>query len=81
MGTDLFMRFANPLKDYRASQVPPLTQERLAEQMGVTRVCLSRWESGTRRMPAEVLWKFYQLTGIQPAQMRPDLEPILKWLP
>ncbi len=29
-----------------------LTQEALGKKLGVTRVCISRWESGKRKVPA-----------------------------
>lgn len=63
----------HPLKVYRGAQIPPLSQERLADLLGVARTTVARWETGVRRVDQEMLSKIAEATGIAPADLRPDL--------
>lgn len=70
------MNDIHPLVAFR--QRRDLTQQQLADLLGVHRVELSRWETGDRRISAGKLPQVVEKTGIAPAELRPDLAPVLK---
>lgn len=72
------MESIHPLKLYRERQDPPLSQERLAGLLDVSRVTVTRWESGARKMDGELVPKVSLVTGIPPAELRPDLAELLE---
>lgn len=63
----------HPLKAFRESQDPPLTQDELAARLGVTKAAVSRWETGRRSPDVELLSIIEEKTGIAPTVLRPDL--------
>jgi transcriptional regulator with XRE-family HTH domain len=63
----------HPLKAFRERQTPPLSQQQLADLIGVSRVCVTRWESGERKPAPEDLPRITAETGIEAAALRPDL--------
>ncbi len=68
----------HPLKTYRESQQPPLTQGQLADILDVDRVTVARWETGTRKIDDELLPLVSQVTGIPKVYLRPDLARLLE---
>jgi transcriptional regulator with XRE-family HTH domain len=50
------------LREYR--QRANLTQALLAERIGVTPACVSRWESGERRIDRDYIPTLASITGI-----------------
>lgn len=64
---------AHPLKSYRENQSPKLSQEGLAEKLGVARLTVLRWESGERKINRSLLPKVSEKTGIPAKELRPDL--------
>ena len=68
----------HPLKTYRNSQEPRLSQGQLAGLLGVTRTTVARWETRTRKVDHELLPKISEATGIAPAVLRPDLADLMK---
>jgi transcriptional regulator with XRE-family HTH domain len=66
----------HPLKTYRSAR--SLSQGKLADQLGVTRTTVARWETGTRKVDHELLPKISEATGIAPSDLRPDLAELLK---
>ena len=72
------MEAVHPLKAYRDRQDPPLTQQGLADLLGVDRVTVTRWESGSRKPEAEKLPIIAEKTGIAPSDLRPDLAEAMK---
>lgn len=38
----------HPIKAYRETQTPPMSQEEFGKLVGVTSITVSRWETGTR---------------------------------
>lgn len=68
----------HPLKTFRERQVPPLTQDKLADQLGVSKASISRWETGARKVDEELLPMVSEITGISIAELRPDLAALLK---
>lgn len=64
---------AHPIRQFRERQVPPLSQEDLADQIGVDRVTVARWESGDRKPDPTLLAKIVEITGIPARDLRPDL--------
>lgn len=68
----------HPLKTYRLTQEPRLSQGRLAVLLGVTRTTVARWETRTRNVDKELLPKIREATGIAPADLRPDLADLFK---
>lgn len=70
-----YMQFMHPLKAHRTAK--GLTQKQLAAQFGVSRETLARWEIDARRIDPERLPQISQLTGISPAELRPDLADLM----
>lgn len=67
-----------PLKIFRETQVPPLTQDQLAALLGVSRATVNRWENGIRKIDEEKLPEVAEKTGIAPALLRPDLAKLMR---
>lgn len=67
-----------PLKAYREDHDPPLSQEQLADLLGVSRVTVTRWESGKRKIDEDQLQKVAEKTGIAPTELRPDLAELMR---
>lgn len=65
----------NPLKAYR--QREGITQGQLADQLGVERVTVARWEVGIRKIDRKSLKAVAAKTGIHPKDLRPDLVKLL----
>lgn len=66
----------HPLKSYRRSQNPKLSQAQLAARLGVARLTLTRWESGKQRIDQNLVPSIAEKTGISPADLRPDLASV-----
>ena len=49
------MKDAHPLKAYRDRHAPPLSQQDLADKLGVVRETVARWETGARKIDDEKL--------------------------
>lgn len=54
------------------------TCEAFADLLGVERVTVYRWTTGTRKPGARNLPKIVQVTGIPAAELRPDLAGLLR---
>lgn len=67
------MESIHPLKSYRESQSPPLSQEQMAALLGVSKASVSRWETGERKPEQALVPRISAKTGIHPAKLRPDL--------
>lgn len=72
------MENIHPLKAFRDRQEPRLSQERLADLLGVSRATVNRWETGARKIDDEQLPAIAEKTGIAPAELRPDLAALLR---
>ena len=72
------MRPNHPLKTYRLSHEPRLSQQQLADRFAVTRTTVARWETGTRKIDPDLLPKISTETGISRAVLRPDLVELLQ---
>ena len=70
----------HPLKTYRESQDPKLSQEALAKKIGVTRHTVLRWENGGRKIDEKKVYDVAKVTGIPPKELRPDLVERLEQL-
>lgn len=58
------MAESHPFVEYRAAQVPPLTQDDLGSRIGVDGMTISRWERG-ESLPQKRHWsKIEDVTGI-----------------
>jgi transcriptional regulator with XRE-family HTH domain len=66
----------HPLAQYRHDK--ELTQDALANLLGVTKSAVSRWESGGRKIDLEKVPAVSAKTGIPPQELRPDLAELLK---
>lgn len=66
------MQVTHPLKAYRAKA--GLTQLDLADRLGVTRTSVARWETGARKIDANLVAKISRETGIGVLELRPDLD-------
>lgn len=61
----------HPLRQYREKE--GLTQEQLAEKLGISRQMVGLIESGDRRVPAECVADWESKTGIPRPKLRPDI--------
>jgi transcriptional regulator with XRE-family HTH domain len=75
-----FMQANHPLKTYRETQDPRLSQAALAERLGVTRHTVLRWENGGRRIDEKKVFDVARITGIPAKELRPDLVERLEQL-
>lgn len=66
------MATQHPIKAFRERQFPSMSQEALAQKIGVDRVTVARWEAG-RKPDRELLGKIVKITGIPASELRPDL--------
>lgn len=66
------MEQVHPLKAYRESHQPKLTQEQLADLLGVSEASISRWETGERTPAEELVPDISAKTGIPAAELRPE---------
>lgn len=71
------MECIHPLKAYRRRHDPPLSKSQLAKRLGVSRVAVSRYESGSRKPDLKLLAKFTAETGISAEELRPDLAELM----
>lgn len=67
----------HPLRAYREKQDPPLTQEGLADLLGVSKAAVCRWESGARKPDENIVRLISKRTGISIRKLRPDLARLL----
>lgn len=72
------MENVHPLAAYRNKQEPRLSQAQLASRLGVSRVTVTRWESGARKIDEEKLPKVSEETGIPKNALRPDLADLMR---
>jgi transcriptional regulator with XRE-family HTH domain len=63
----------HPLRLYRENHSPKLSQESLAERLGVARLTVLRWESGERKIDRTLVSDVSKKTGIPVKDLRPDL--------
>lgn len=71
------MEGIHPLKAFRKSQTPPLSQGQLAGLLGVARETVARWESGVRKIDEQKLPRISEMTNIPVRELRPDLAELL----
>ena len=71
------MEGTHPLKAFRERQAPVLSQSDLAALVGVTRVTVTRWESGKRKTDDKQLPTVSEKTGIPKQILRPDLAVLM----
>ena len=72
------MENIHPLRAFREKQNPPLSQDQLADLLGVTRVTVWRWETGARQVDVELLPAVSEKTSIPAADLRPDLAALMR---
>ena len=70
----------HPLKTYRDSQNPRLSQDDFAKMVPVSRPTVHRWETGARKIDEDLLPRIVEITGIPAKELRPDLEERLQKL-
>lgn len=67
------MHGEHPLKTYRTSKTPRQSQAGLADELGVARLTVLRWENFQRQIDEDLLPGIEQKTGIPAKVLRPDL--------
>lgn len=67
------MQSVHPLRTYRLSRTPKLSQAGLAKKIGVARLTVLRWETGERKIDPSKLSQVTEKTGIPAKELRPDL--------
>ena len=67
----------SPLKTFRKTQQPPLSQNALAKLLDVSRETVARWELGKRKIGGGLLSKVSEQTGIPKNELRPDLAKLM----
>jgi len=63
----------HPFTVYREAQAPKMTQEKLAERLGVSVATVSRIESEDQGITIENAKKFSKILGIGKECLRPDV--------
>jgi len=63
----------HPLRAFRERHKPPLSQKGLADLLGVDRVTVARWETGTRLIDPDLVPGIARKTEIPARELRPDL--------
>jgi DNA-binding XRE family transcriptional regulator len=63
---------AHPIKTFRESQTPTLSQGQFGDRVGVTRFTVIRWENGSP-IDEDKLTTVSEATGIPAKELRPDL--------
>lgn len=71
------MQATHPLRSYRENQTPKLSQAALAEELGVNRLTVVRWETGARKIDRSKLADVSSKTGIPTKELRPDLAELM----
>lgn len=64
------------LRKYRLKQ--GWTQAELAALLSVKTLTVAHWEQGRRKIGIDILRRVYRVTGIHPADLRPDLAAIFE---
>lgn len=67
------MSAISALTEYRKAR--GLSQEELAELLGVSRPTVTRWETGARKIDGRLVPAVSEQTGIPVSDLRPDLFP------
>jgi transcriptional regulator with XRE-family HTH domain len=67
------MNGISQLRAFRRNHEPKLSQAALAERLGVTRLTVTRWESGARKIDPDLVLVVAAETGIPAKELRPDL--------
>jgi transcriptional regulator with XRE-family HTH domain len=57
------------LRRFRETQKPPISQRELAEDLGVTRVTVARWEMGLRAPDRKLLPAITKRTGLTATEL------------
>lgn len=63
----------HPLRTYRLSKTPRQSQADLAQQLGVSRLTVLRWESGIRKIDERKVFDIAKIIGVPAKELRPDL--------
>lgn len=70
------MATQHPIRAWRERQFPPMSQEALAQKLGVFRETVARWEAG-RKPDIDLLPRLVEVTEIPARELRPDLAEML----
>jgi transcriptional regulator with XRE-family HTH domain len=76
-GYRLRMSAIHPLKTYRITHEPRLSQAALAAQLGVARMTVIRWENDRAKIDVSLIRSVAEKTGIPAKELRPDLVELL----
>jgi transcriptional regulator with XRE-family HTH domain len=66
----------HPIKSYR--DLGKLSQQGLADRLGVTKATVSRWEAHKRKISPAILSQISARTGIPPQKLRADLAALME---
>lgn len=68
----LSKEFGRILKERRESAIPKLTQQDLADKVGLKRTSVTNIEKGNQQVSLAMLYKFAGALNISPADLLPD---------
>lgn len=68
----------HPLKLWRESFDPPVSQSELARRIGVSRSLINKVEFGERVIGPAMLTAFCRATGLPAGMLRPDLAKVFR---
>ncbi len=71
---ELYRRVGENIQQLRKRLAPPLSQEALAQQVGMSRVSIANIERGHHRVQLHVLYQIARTLGVEPHDLLPHLD-------
>lgn len=72
MQDDFYRRFGKRIAEMRRQLVPPVTQDQLAERLGMSRSSVANIEKGRQRCLLHTLVELADAIGCEPAALLPE---------
>jgi transcriptional regulator with XRE-family HTH domain len=68
----------HPLRAWRERHEPKMSRASLARLLEVSPAQITRWEAGQRDISIKAIARISKITGISPAELRPDFAQVLR---